>query len=41
MTFANIHYIKNAHKTYPQWQDITLEIQEKMKEYHKKLLKEG
>lgn len=36
-----IKYIKNANKTYPQWNDITLEMTEKFKNFHKLLCESG
>lgn len=36
-----ISYIKGARKKYPQWDSITVEKQNRFKEYHKKLIKSG
>jgi hypothetical protein len=36
-----IKYIKNANKTYPQWHNITVEITEIFKKFHKVLRADG
>lgn len=42
MKQIRIKYIKNANKTYPQWEDkLTLEILEKFKSFHKTLRDNG
>ena len=38
---TDIKYIKNANKTYPQWHEITVELTEKFKNFHKDLLRNG
>ena len=41
MINENIQYIQNANKTYPQWNDITLEMAEKFKGFHQILRTDG
>lgn len=37
----NITYIKNANKAYPQWHNITAELTEQFKNFHKDLRNNG
>ena len=41
MRLEKIIYIKGAHKKYPQWDSITEEKQNRIKEYHQELIGNG
>ena len=41
MRLYKILYIKGARKKYPQWDSITEEKQNRIKEYHQKLIESG
>ena len=41
MKTINLKYVKDAHKTYPQWDAITDEINRKFDDFHTDLIRRG
>ena len=41
MKNTNSEYVRGAHKTYPQWDEITTERTERFKEFHADLRNQG